>query len=309
MWLKELNLLLNDSKNWTSFWIWFKEYNLFLKMTQRIEPSFERCDSKNWTFFQMWLKESNLLFFQYDSTNWTFFLHVIHVFKWFKDFLGKISQRIDFSYDSKNGTWRRDLKFMFLKLDSKNWTFFFLMTRRLEFFFQKLWRKDFFEKYDSKNWTFFVLKKWLKELNLFVWLKESNPFFNVTLFKKNQKIELFSKKMTQRIELCLTRTDRIGPFSWIWLGELKFFLGFFTCLQELNFFQKWRRELNPFFFEYDAKNWTLFSLNKTQRIWIFLYDAKNWTLFRYDSKNWTFFECNSKSWIFWAWLEERKLFF
>ena len=71
---------------------------------------------------------------------------------------------------------------------------------------------------------------------------------------------LFS--LTQRIELFLTRTDRIGPFSWIWLRELNFFLGFL----HVYFFQKWCRELNPFFFEYDAKNWTLFSLNVTQRI-------------------------------------------
>ena len=28
----------------------------------------------------------------------------------------------------------------------------------------------------------------------------------------------------------------------------------------------WRKELKPFFFEYDAKNWTPFSLNMTQRI-------------------------------------------
>ena len=75
---------------------------------------------------------------------------------------------------------------------------------------------------------------------------------------------LFS--LTQRIELFLTRTDRIGPFSWIWLRELNFFLGFL----HVYFFQKWCRELNPFFFEYDAKNWTFF---------FFECDAKNWTLF------------------------------
>ena len=58
-------------------------------------------------------------------------------------------------------------------------------------------------------------------------------------------------------------TQRIEPF---------FF--FFTWLKELNFFFEYdRRELNLFFerieplFEYDSKNWTLFSLSMTSRIW------------------------------------------
>ena len=189
VWLKEVSLF---------FWTWLKELNLFLNLTQRMDPFsqndsenwtfFSKCVSKNGTFFQMWLKELNLFsnmiqrieflsdIYDSKSKNRTFFffnttqriehfLHVIHVFKWFKDFLGKISQRIDFSYDSKNGTWRKDLKFMFLKLDSKNWTFFFDDSQTWSFFFfQKLWRKELNLLYDSKNWIFFV---WRKELNFF----------------------------------------------------------------------------------------------------------------------------------------------
>ena len=60
-----------DSKNWTLFWIRLKELNLFLN------------DSKNWSFFfdlQNWtLSFLNMtqrleLVFEYDSKNWTSFL-------------------------------------------------------------------------------------------------------------------------------------------------------------------------------------------------------------------------------------------
>ena len=195
---KELNLFSKyDSKNWPFFLNMIQRKEPFLKMTQRIE-----------LFFLMWLKELNLFlnmiqgieflsdiydsksknrtsfFFQYDSKNRTLFFCMWFMFS--NDlknfFFVKISQRIDFSYDSKNGTWRRDLKFMFLEFDSKNWTFF--MTRRLEVFFQKLWRKDFFLKnmtqridpflYDSKNWTLFCMTQRIEPF--FVWLKELNPF-------------------------------------------------------------------------------------------------------------------------------------
>ena len=88
MWLKELNLFSTcDSKNWTSFWIWFRELNFCLNYTtqsQRIEPSFFVTTQRIEHFFCMWIMFSN------DS----------------KIFFWKISQRIDFSYDSKNGTWR-----------------------------------------------------------------------------------------------------------------------------------------------------------------------------------------------------------
>ena len=152
--LKELNpfslnltqrielFLKSDAKNWT-FFVWLKELNpFFSKWLKELNLFFSKCDSKNGTFFsKMWLKELNLflnmiqriefLSYIYDSKSKnrtfffsirlnesnTFFLHVTHVFIWFKEiFFRNISQRIDFSCDSKNGTWRRDLKFMFFEI-------------------------------------------------------------------------------------------------------------------------------------------------------------------------------------------------
>ena len=211
----------------------------------------------------------------------------------------------------------------------------------------------FFFEYDSQNRTHFFEC----DSNWNFWLKISQKnsklifshdpknrtrfFFNMT-----QRIEPFSIglkdlmlfSLTQRIELFLTRTDRIGPFSWIWLRELKFFLGFL----HVYFFQKWCRELNLFFFEYDAKNWTLFFLWMWRQelelfSWIWrkelnpfliwsketnfyfsdMNDSKNCffkqkilnelNFLKYDSKNWTFEPCvkkklrewNSFKMIFW----------
>ena len=73
--LKELNLLLHDSKNWTFFfendsqnWTFF-----FLNTTHRIEPFFFEYGPKNWTLSWIWRKELNRLIFEYDSKNWTLF--------------------------------------------------------------------------------------------------------------------------------------------------------------------------------------------------------------------------------------------
>ena len=189
-WLKKWTFSFeHDSKKWIFLNITQRIEHLFLDLTQRIEPFsrsdaknwtfFSTCDSKNWTSFWIWFKELNFclnyttqsqriepsFFFHYDSTNRTPFFFMWFMFpndlkNWF--IFWKNSPRIDFSYDSKNGTWRKDLKFMFLKFDSKVWTFFF-KTRRLE---------AFFKNSDAKN--FFFWKIWLKELDLFCferWLK------------------------------------------------------------------------------------------------------------------------------------------
>ena len=141
----------------------------------------------------------------------------------------------------------------------------------------------------------------------------------------------FSSNMAQRIEFfCLVSVKELVFSSmthWKLLKEL------FFHVSELNFFLIWVKEFNSFF-KYDAKNWTLFSLNTTQRIesFVFEYDAKNWILFffEHDAKNWKlclkrtrriepsrkiaqrletffeldsknrtlFFECDSKNWNF-----------
>ena len=136
------------------------------------------------------------------------------------------------------------------KYDSKNWTssHFLDLTQRIEFF---LWLQAFWRKNESKNWTFFSVG--LKELNFFsmfflirhtelnhvfseydtelnhfflntthriepffswVWFKELNIFFlNVT-----QRIDFFSN-MTQRIEFFLYDSKN-WTFFWTWLIEL-----------------------------------------------------------------------------------------
>ena len=216
-------------------------------------------------------------------------------------------QRIEpffFEYDSKNRTFFFS-NWNFWKIVKKIKIDFFHMTRRIE---------PAFFQYDSKNWTFSI---GLKDLMLF--------------------------SLTQRIELFLTRTDRIGPFSWIWLRELKFFLGFFTCLLFWKMMQriepfflwiwriepfvlwmwlKWRKELNPFFL-FEAKKRTFISLTwMTPRIVFFKQKILNELNFlKYDSKNWTFEPCVKKNrewnsekyvelWLKWSkWLIELNLFF
>ena len=107
-WLKELNLFFLTCLINFFFCKKFKELNLLLSMTQRIEP-FEH-DSKNWTFFE------------HDSQKWTLFFSITqrmeHLRVWLKE--------LDiFSFDSKNWTfcftWLQEQNFFY----SKNWTFFF----------------------------------------------------------------------------------------------------------------------------------------------------------------------------------------
>ena len=222
------------------------------------------------------------------------------------------------------------------KFGSKNWIGFFYATQRIElisliwlteltFFFVWLSELNFF-KYDSVKWTFFFsnmtqriefLTKRLKELNFF-FLK--TDISQRTDFSMTQRIEFFSMQriepfffsvnmtqriepfsiglkdlmlfiLTQRIELFLTRTDRIGPFSWIWLRELKFFLGFFTCL----FFSKMMQRIEPFF-EYDAKNWTLFLFEAKKRTFISLIWMTPRIVFsnKKYSMNWTFWNMTQR---------------
>ena len=117
----------------------------------------------------------------------------------------------------------------------------FLNVSQIEIF---VWKnsqnsQNWFFSHDPKNRTrFFSI--WLKELNL---------------FRLDSKIRCYSiwPKELNFVWIGLTQLD---PFSWIWLRELKFFLGFFTCLLfsimmqtiEPFFLWIWRKELNPVFF-------------------------------------------------------------
>ena len=153
------------------------------------------------------------------------------------------------------------------------------ITQRIESVFTRLKKIEFFPV-------------WLTELNLFFFLKKTNPFsLNITKeldsyflnmtqgiepliswrWRKelNRLIFAYDSKnwnyfwMTQRIEL-LYMTQRMEPFFWIWLRELNFLINktitqrnepFFISLTELNPFSlNMTKELDSFF------------LNLTQRI-------------------------------------------
>ena len=66
------------------------------------------------------------------------------------------------------------------------------------------------------------------------------------------------------------------------------------------FFLNITQRIKPFFFEYDAKNWTLFWIwrNELNSLWTWLERIE--PLFEYDSKNWI---------SFWVWLKNIELFF
>ena len=128
----------------------------------------------------------------------------------------------------------------FFSYDSKNWTSFFKMTQRIEplrkgaerieplFFFKEL-------KFSQI---------WSKELDFLWWLTDLNVL-----------CEIWLENLTQRIELCFFQYDsKIWIFS-VWPKELNFFL---NRTDRIEPFFLWirRKELDPFFFENDAKYWT-----------------------------------------------------
>ena len=144
IWLKELN----------PFKIWFKELNPFQKSdSKKWTFFFLRFDSENWTFFFIWLYELNLTFFQKEKTEWFFFSKNGPLFTWLEElnlFFWNVTQRIEpFYYDLTNSNFfekRKDSKIltfsgMWLKelslvlCDPQNWTFFLIVTQRIELFF------------------------------------------------------------------------------------------------------------------------------------------------------------------------------
>ena len=232
MWLEELN----------PFYIWLKELNFFLNLTQRIEP-----------FLWIWLKELN------HFLNVTLRIEPLFFLIWLKEL-------------NTFFIWFRELNFFFLKnIDSKNWTFFFNMTQKIEydskdwiFFWFNMTHRIFFQKNVSKNCTLFFS----------VWLRQLNPLFEHvsmtwTLFDATQRIEpFFFEYDSQNWTLCfLNMIHRIEPFvSWIWFTELNFFENM-THRIELETFLKLLKELKLFW--YDSKNWNFSDM--TQRIETFVY--------------------------------------
>ena len=147
-----------------------------------------------------------------------------------------------------------------------------IMILSLEILTQRI---DYCEqKYDSKNWTFESVTQ-STEPSFSIWVNESNPLFQYEsktwTFFWLEELNFFWI-LIQRIELFWIWRKELNLFSWIWRKDWSFSLKFWQQRIELSF-QKWLNELNmtqriePFFFQFDSKNWTfcLFQ-NVTQRI-------------------------------------------
>ena len=253
IWLKELrtNFVKNDAKNWTFFSIRLNDLNLFLEY-----------DPQNWTFFQYDWKNSEL-FKNYDSLNWTFLQKK------------KMTQRMFWKVKNVSKNW-------FFEYNSQNWTLFFDMTYRIEPIFSTWLIEFFFTKILTHRNDWSCLEKWLKELN---------PFLNMTqrieLKKKSKIWTLFKKKKNDSKNWTFFECNSKSWIFWVWLEERNFFF----------FSKKWLKELkslehdskNCFFFECDSKNWIFeFVKKKKKRLkelsFSQKYDTKNWTSFQYVSK-------------------------
>ena len=151
---QRIELFVNDSFNWASF------MNLF---STRVELLF-LSDSKNWTFFQYYSKD-----FEYFSKIWTLFEYdsKIEIFGWkivkkLNSFQRIMTQRIQ-PFFSDMTQWNE-----IWKNDSKSLTGFFNMTYRIEpLLFSLIWFKELnlvSKKTDSKNRNL-LSEKWLKGLN------------------------------------------------------------------------------------------------------------------------------------------------
>ena len=271
--------------------------------TQRIEPSFHKW-LEDLTSFSNMSDRNNL--FEKKMTRRIDFLKIsIKLYKLYFD-------------DSKN--WA--LFFFWKDMTHRNWTFFH-MTQRIEPFFE----------YDSKNWKIFMIF-WLKELNFFwiwlenlnfswMWLTELNFFIDskkwVLFFQNdNDFVEYDSKNRTfvwiYPIELNLfwnftqwiehfaqkdsknwTLKDYLNNNTFLWLGELGFFLFYLT--QRIDFFSKISLKNYWPSFDITHRIELLFRTWLTELIFFF----KNMTHW-----DWTLlFFLSQRKWLhFLAWLKE-----
>ena len=170
----------------TFFFVTQKNWTLSLfNMTHRIEP----------LFFSTWLIEIEPFSFQHDS-------------KKLNPSFQHDSTKLNPSF--KNDSTKLNPSNPSFQHDSKNWTFLWRLTQRIELLLKITHRIDFFQ-YDSKNWTFWI---WHKELPFFQkknWLKELNPFFweKIRLEELNQIFQ----NITQRIEPFFTKgLKELNPF-------------------------------------------------------------------------------------------------
>ena len=232
--IQRIELFWNDSWSWTSF------YELLLNMTQRVGV-FSQYDSKSSTF----------LVFPYDSKNWTFFFLqfdskncvFLNLTQRVEPFLMNMTQWIEplFEYDSENWTsflsmtqriwffWNYPKKWTNKKKRWKNRTAF-IMTQRIEFFFQKKTQTNEFLSMTHRMEHFFffiIFQDDSKSWSLFsTWLKELNPlFFSKCLKELNFS---FFFKMLKELNLSFIWTTFLhDSMNWIffsiWLEELSLF--------------------------------------------------------------------------------------
>ena len=234
-----------DTKNWISFWGWFKESNSFLNTTRRMKRFF--LNTTQWIEPSLTWLEDLIFFFEKKKMthrieiSWAWVKNWIFEFFWKKK---KTTQRIELFSKIRY----KELNFFsiwlnfFSKYDSKNLTLHFTMTQRLCFFFWKknqriwlLWLTDlnlfffwiFFQKKDWKNWAFFLnydsqnvfFKYECDSRNWFFFFQYDSQnwsfFLNVTFFLT---LNFFFLNSTQRIEISNT-TQRNNFFSLICLNE------------------------------------------------------------------------------------------
>ena len=268
-WHIELNLFLwtsfqYDSRSWSLFSIWLKEFNLscFPMWLKEFNPFFSKCLKElnlsfMWTFFS-WLKELNSFFFQCDSKNWFLF------------------------NDAQNWTpfwiWHKVLNLFWLCHKELN-LFFLNMTQRIDPLFW-IWLKESNPCFWMwpQNWPS-LLKRKFKELNHFFWeewLNELNLFFNMT-----QWIEPFLKKWLKQLNFLSEKYDSKDWFFYQKLTQIiKLFLENITQ-RLVSLFSMWLGELNPFlliqrmelFFALKKLKELIFFLNTTQQIRFFGLDT------------------------------------
>ena len=195
--------------------------------------------------------------------------------------------------------WLKELNFFFWKKLSKNWTPLGYHSKDWTSFF-------FFSKYDSKNWTLLFCSVWLRNFpsffhdsntwTFFTWLKELN-----LLFYETQLLEPFWKFLIQRSGLFFFQdspnwiffntTHRIEPYIFEYDSQNWTLFGGIR-LTEIDFSWMWRNELNRFL-HMTQRTETFNFLKMTQRIEPF--NVLNMTqriepffFSKYDSKNWIF---------------------
>ena len=135
-----------DSKNRTLF----LNVTFFSKKQSKKSTLFQKNDSKNWTFFLVWLKEFNL--FEHDSMNWTFFNMSRRIEPFFLEYdaiepFSIMTQRNELLFLWYE--WLHELYFSYKKkLNELNFfliwlkeVFFLNRTDRIYFF--KIWLKEF----------------------------------------------------------------------------------------------------------------------------------------------------------------------